>query len=295
MAKKVQATVKLQLPAGKATPAPPVGTALGPQGVNIMDFVKQFNAKTAKEPDGMIIPALVTIYSDRTFTFITKTPPASELLKRAAGIVKGSAEPNRNKVGKVTRKQVEEIAKTKLPDLNTTSLDSAVRTVMGTARNMGLEVEGSDQEKQWLRNRERISPRRASRSKRALTSSAKPPRRIKKAHFVKFDETVELVVNLGVDPKHSDQMVRGTVVLPHGLGKSKRVLVIATGEKVREAQEAGADFVGGEDMVQKIQEGWTDFDAVIATPDMMRSAGRLGKVLGPRGLMPNPEDRHGDL
>jgi large subunit ribosomal protein L1 len=112
---------------------------------------------------------------------------------------------------------------------------------------------------------------------------------LKKAHYVKFDETVELVVNLGVDPKHSDQMVRGTVVLPHGLGKSKRVLVIATGEKVREAEEAGADFCGGEDMVQKIQEGWTDYDAVIATPDMMKSAGRLGKVLGPRGLMPNPK------
>jgi len=112
---------------------------------------------------------------------------------------------------------------------------------------------------------------------------------IKKAHFVKFDETVELVANLGVDPKQSDQMVRGTVVLPHGLGKSKRVLVIASGEKVREAQDAGADFVGGEDMVQKIQEGWTDYEAVIATPDMMKSAGRLGKVLGPRGLMPNPK------
>ena len=112
---------------------------------------------------------------------------------------------------------------------------------------------------------------------------------IKKAHFIKFNETVELAFNLGVDPKHSDQMVRGTVVLPHGLGKSKRVLVIAGGDKVREAQEAGADFVGGDDMVQKIQEGWTDYDAVIATPDMMRSAGRLGKVLGPRGLMPNPK------
>lgn len=112
---------------------------------------------------------------------------------------------------------------------------------------------------------------------------------LKKAHFVKFDETVELVVNLGVDPKHSDQIVRGTVVLPNGLGKSKRVLVVAGGEKVREAQEAGADFVGGEDMVQKIQEGWTEFDAVIATPDMMKSVGRLGKVLGPRGLMPNPK------
>jgi large subunit ribosomal protein L1 len=112
---------------------------------------------------------------------------------------------------------------------------------------------------------------------------------LKKARFARFDETVELAVNLGVDPKHSDQVVRGTVVLPHGLGKSKRVLVIASGEKQREAQEAGADIVGGDDVVQKIQEGWTDFDAVIATPDMMKSAGRLGKVLGPRGLMPNPK------
>jgi large subunit ribosomal protein L1 len=112
---------------------------------------------------------------------------------------------------------------------------------------------------------------------------------LKKAHFVKFDESVDIVLNLGVDPKHSDQMVRGTVVLPHGLGKSKRVIVIATGEKVREAEEAGADFCGGEELVQKIKEGWTDYDAVIATPDMMKSAGRLGKVLGPRGLMPNPK------
>ena len=140
MAKKVQAMVKLQLPAAKATPAPPVGTALGPHGLNIMDFCKQFNAKTAKEPDGMIFPVLVTVYSDRTFSFILKTPPASVLLKRAAGIVKGSAEPNRNKVAKVTKKQVAEIAKTKLPDLNTTNLEAAMRSVMGTARNMGIEV-----------------------------------------------------------------------------------------------------------------------------------------------------------
>jgi large subunit ribosomal protein L11 len=140
MAKKVQANVKLQLPAGKATPAPPVGTALGPHGVNIMDFCKQYNAKTSKEADGMIFPVIVTIYSDRTFSFILKTPPASVLLKRAAGIVKGSPEPNRNKVAKVTKKQVEEIAKTKLPDLNTTNLESAMRSVMGTARNMGIEV-----------------------------------------------------------------------------------------------------------------------------------------------------------
>src|SRR5271169_4663108 len=112
---------------------------------------------------------------------------------------------------------------------------------------------------------------------------------LQKVKFAKFDETVDLTMRLGVDPKHTDQMVRGTVVLPHGLGKSKRVLVIASGEKVREAEEAGADFCGGEEMVQKIQEGWTDYDAVIATPDMMKSAGRLGKVLGPRGLMPNPK------
>ena len=112
---------------------------------------------------------------------------------------------------------------------------------------------------------------------------------IKKTHHTKFNETVELAINLGVDPKHSDQVVRGTVVLPHGLGKAVRVLVLAGGDKQREAQEAGAEFVGGDDMVQKIIEGWTDFDAVIATPDMMRSAGKLGKVLGPRGLMPNPK------
>ncbi|HTQ87153.1 MAG TPA: 50S ribosomal protein L1 [Candidatus Solibacter sp.] len=112
---------------------------------------------------------------------------------------------------------------------------------------------------------------------------------LKKVKFAKFNETVELVINMGVDPKQSDQMIRGTVVLPHGLGKTKRVLVIAGGEKVVEAREAGADFVGGEDMVAKIMEGWIDFDAVIATPDMMRSAGKLGKVLGPRGLMPNPK------
>jgi large subunit ribosomal protein L1 len=112
---------------------------------------------------------------------------------------------------------------------------------------------------------------------------------IQKTHHTKFNETVELAINLGVDPKHSDQVVRGTVVLPHGLGKTVRVLVIASGDKVREAQEAGADFVGGEDMVTKIVGGWTDYDAVIATPDMMKSAGKLGKVLGPRGLMPNPK------
>ena len=141
MAKKIQAQVKLQIAAGKATPAPPVGTALGPHGVNIMDFCKNFNAKTAAQ-DGLIIPAVVTIYSDRSYSFILKTPPAAVLLKRAANIAKGSGVPNKNKVGTITAKQVEEIAKIKLPDLNTDTLASACKSVAGTARSMGLDVIG---------------------------------------------------------------------------------------------------------------------------------------------------------
>src|SRR5207249_3707516 len=234
--KKVVGQIKLQLPGGKATPAPPVGPALGQAGVNIMDFCKAFNAKTAKD-DGLIIPVVITVYADRSYTFITKTPPVAVLIKREAGIAKGSGEPNKNKVGKISLKQVEQIAKLKLPDLNAESLAVA------------------------------------------------------KNGFAKFDETVEVAMRLGVDPKHGEQMVRGTVILPHGLGgKAKKVLVVASGEKMKEGQEAGADFVGGDDMVTKIQqENWLDFDAVVATPDMMKSVGKLGKILGPRGLMPNPK------
>ncbi len=139
MAKPITAKVKLQVPAGQATPAPPVGTALGPHGVNIMDFVKQFNAKT-QGAMGMITPVEVTIFKDRTFTFITKTPPAAILLKKEAGIDKGSPTSNRQKVGTVTRAQVQKIAEIKMPDLNATSLDAAMKMVAGTARSMGLEV-----------------------------------------------------------------------------------------------------------------------------------------------------------
>jgi len=139
MAKKVTGYIKLQIPAGKATPAPPVGPALGQHGVNIMEFCKTFNARTAKD-DGLIIPVVITVFSDRTFTFVTKTPPASILLLRAAGIQKGSGVPNKNKVGKVTRKQVEEIARLKMPDLNAASVEAAMKTVEGTARSMGMDV-----------------------------------------------------------------------------------------------------------------------------------------------------------
>jgi large subunit ribosomal protein L11 len=139
--KKVVGQIKLQIPAGKATPAPPVGPALGQAGVNIMDFCKAFNAKTAKD-EGLIIPVVITVYADRSYTFITKTPPVAVLIKREVGIAKGSGEPNKNKVGTISLKQVELIAKLKLPDLNCESLESAIATVKGTARSMGVDVAG---------------------------------------------------------------------------------------------------------------------------------------------------------
>ena len=137
--KKITGYIKLQVPAGKANPSPPVGPALGQHGVNIMQFCKEFNAKTTKDGD-LVIPVVITVYSDRSFTFVTKTPPAAILLKKAAGIEKGSGEPNKNKVGKVTKKQVRDIAQLKLPDLNTTNLDAAIRTIEGAARSIGLDV-----------------------------------------------------------------------------------------------------------------------------------------------------------
>ena len=137
--KKITGYIKLQIPAGKANPSPPVGPALGQHGVNIMEFCKAFNAQT-QDQNGRIIPVVITVFEDRSFTFITKTPPAAILLKKAAKIEKGSGEPNKNKVGKVTKAQVREIAQLKLPDLNTTSIDSAIRTIEGAARSMGLEV-----------------------------------------------------------------------------------------------------------------------------------------------------------
>lgn len=140
MAKKVQAIVKLQIPAGKATPAPPVGTALGPHGVNIMQFTKEFNAKT-QEQMGLIIPVVLTVYQDRSFTFITKTPPAAVLIKKALGIDKGSGEPNKNKVAQLSKDQVRQIAETKMPDLNAADVEAAMRMVAGTARSMGVTVE----------------------------------------------------------------------------------------------------------------------------------------------------------
>jgi large subunit ribosomal protein L11 len=141
MAKKVTGYIKLQVPAGKANPAPPIGPALGQHGVNIMEFCKAFNAKTAQMDPDMKIPVVITVFADRSFTFETKTPPAADLLKKAAGVSKGSGKPNKEKIGTITRDKIEEIARAKMPDLNTTTLESAIKTIEGTARNMGLTIE----------------------------------------------------------------------------------------------------------------------------------------------------------
>ncbi len=142
MAKKITGYIKLQIPAGKANPAPPIGPALGQNGVNIMEFCKAFNAKTQNDDPDMKVPVVITVYADRSFSFETKTPPAADLLRKASGIAKGSGKPNKEKLGKISRAQIEEIAKKKMPDLNTTSLESAMKTIEGTAKSMGLTIEG---------------------------------------------------------------------------------------------------------------------------------------------------------
>src|SRR5436190_1725460 len=203
MAKKIVGMIKLQVPAGKANPSPPIGPALGQRGLNIMEFCKTFNAQTQNLEPGMPIPVVITAYADRSFTFVTKTPPSAYFLKKAV--------------------RVEEAVK-----------------------------------------------------------------QVKSRASAKFDETVEIAMNLNLDPRKQDQNLRGTVMLPHGTGKSVRVAVFARGDRAKEAEAAGADIVGAEDLAEKVQAGEIDFDRAIATPDMMSVVGRLGKILGPRGLMPNP-------
>ena len=203
MAKKINGYVRLQVKAGEANPSPPVGPALGQQGVNIMEFCKAFNAATAKMEKGLPIPVVITVYSDRSFTFITKTPPASVLLKKSLKLASGSGKPNTEKVGKATRAQLEEIAKMKQPDLTAASLDAAVRTI--------------------------------------------------------------------------------------ATGRSVRVAVLAQGANADAGKKAGADIVGFEDLAETILKGEINFDVLIATPDAMRVVGKLGQVLGPKGLMPNPK------
>ena len=276
----------MQVPAGAANPSPPIGPALGQRGLAIMDFCKQFNAQTQKIEKGTPIPVVITTYADRSFTFEMKTPPVSYFIKKAAKLESGSKTPGRDKVGAVTKAQVKEIAEQKMKDLNCRHdrgrhedggrlrpLDGHRGSGVTAMANLGKRTtkarEGVDREKLY-----------------PLEEAVKM---VKERAKAKFDETIEIAINLGVDPRHADQMVRGVVSLPNGSGRSVRVGVFARGAKADEARAAGADVVGAEDLVEKVQGGEIDFDRCIATPDLMPLVGRLGKVLGPRGMMPNPK------
>src|SRR6201985_1559017 len=285
MAKKVTGYLKLQVPAGAANPSPPIGPALGQRGLNIMEFFKASNAQTQKEEKNTPIPVVITIYADRSFTFEMKTPPMSYFLKQAAKIQSGSKAPGRDKAGAVTEAQVREIAEKKMKDLNCDSVESAMKMVEGSARSMGLEVAGE----RIMAIGNRLTKAREGVDRTKLYPLPEAIKMIKERAKSKFDETIEVSINLGVDPRHADQMVRGVVNLPTGTGRTLRVGVFARGAKAEEAKAAGADVVGAEDLVEKVQGGTIDFDRCIATPDMMPLVGRLGKVLGPRGMMPNPK------
>ena len=283
MAKKVLTTIKLQAPGGQASPAPPVGPALGQHGINIMEFVKAFNAQTSGDM-GTTIPVVITVFEDRSFTFITKTPPAAVLIRQAIGVEKGSGEPNRIKVGTISRDQVRQIAEKKLPDLNAHDVDQAAKIIEGTARSMGVEVVRvmAKHGKKYLEARSKIDREHEYTPGEAV-------RLVKETKHTKFDESVEVHIRTGLNVRHADEQLRGTIALPHGLGKNVTIAVFAKGDKAREAEEAGADFVGADDLAQKVQDGFTDFDVAIATPDMMPVVGRLGRILGPQGKMPNPK------
>ncbi len=284
MAKKVTGYLKLQVPAGAANPSPPIGPALGQRGLNIMEFCKAFNAQTQKMEKGTPIPVVITAYQDRSFTFEMKTPPVSYFIKKAAKLEGGSKTPGRDKAGAVTKAQVREIAEQKMKDLNTRQYQfghAHGRGLRPLDGHRGYGVIAMAQGKRTKKIREGVDRTKLYPIDEAI-------KMIKERAKSKFDETVEVAMNLGVDPRHADQMVRGVVNLPNGSGRTQRVAVFARGAKADEARAAGADVVGAEDLVEKVQGGNIDFDRCIATPDLMGLVGRLGKVLGPRGLMPNP-------
>ena len=284
MAKKILTMIKLQIPGGQANPAPPVGPALGQHGVNIMEFCKAFNAQTAQE-NGRITPVEITVYEDRSFAFITKTPPAAVLIKEALRLEKGSAEPNRTKVGRLTRDAgaLDRRDEARRPERARRRPGDE-----GDRRHRPLDGRGGGGLMAQHGKRYDAGARRDRPRAGLLAGRGGPPAQVD-AHGAKFDETVEVHMNLGLNVRHAEEQLRGTMMLPHGTGRESRVAVFAEGDKASEAEEAGADVVGSADLAKRVEEGFTDFDVAIATPDQMGNVGRLGRVLGPRGLMPNPK------
>src|SRR5690606_22658918 len=211
--------------------------------------------------------------------------PATILIKKAAQIEKGSKTPHTDKVGSITREQAEQIAKTKQPDLTAADMDAAVRTIAGSARSIGITVQGL----RTAKPSKRATAIQAKVEPRKLYMAADALNLVKECANAKFDESVDVAVQLGIDARKSDQLVRGAVVLPEGTGKTVRVAVFTQGPKADEARAAGADIVGMEDLAEQVKAGNLNFDVVIASPDAMRVVGSLGQILGPRGLMPNPK------
>ncbi len=288
--KKILTVVKLQIAAGQATPAPPVGTALGPHGINIMEFCKQYNAATESQR-GTIIPAEITIYEDRSFTFITKTPPAAVLIKQKQPDQGRNDQPLEG----ARDRRAEDAGPERQRRQRRDEDHRGHRPVDGSHRHgvIGVAWEASEarrrpQEERMAGKKYAEALQKVDRTKQYSVQEAVGL--VKELAKRKFDESVDVAIRLGVDPRKADQMVRGTVSLPHGTGKSVRVAVFAAGPSAEEAREAGADIIGAKDLADRIEkENFLDFDAAVATPDLMPVVGRLGKVLGPRGLMPNPK------
>jgi large subunit ribosomal protein L1 len=282
MAKKIVGFVKLQVPAGKANPSPPIGPALGQRGLNIMEFCKAFNAQTQGVEPGLPLPVVITAYADKSFTFIIKTPPATVLIKKAVKL-KRVPPPRTATRSARSPAQLEEIAKTKLKDMNARAWTQPSGR-SGSARSIGITVRASDDQahQETKAQQGKVDSTKLYALNEALGL-------VKEAATAKFDESIDVAVQLGIDPKKSDQVVRGAVVMPNGTGKTKRVAVFAQGAKAEEAKAAGADIVGMDDLAARVKAGDMPFDVVIAAPDAMRVVGTLGQILGPRGLMPNPK------